>query len=56
MTDWLSTDRLARRRHGATTPAPGPLDQASSEDIDEQFAVDFRGCWTATAAEAALMC
>jgi len=34
---------------------PGPLDTASDEDIDEQFAVNFRAHWTAMNAEAALM-
>jgi NAD(P)-dependent dehydrogenase (short-subunit alcohol dehydrogenase family) len=33
----------------------GPLDTASDEDIDEQFAVNFRAHWTAMNAEAALM-
>jgi NAD(P)-dependent dehydrogenase (short-subunit alcohol dehydrogenase family) len=35
--------------------SPGPLDTTSEEDIDEQFAVNFRGHWTAMTAEAALM-
>jgi NAD(P)-dependent dehydrogenase (short-subunit alcohol dehydrogenase family) len=34
---------------------PGPLDTTSDEDIDEQFAVNFRAHWTAMNAEAALM-
>jgi NAD(P)-dependent dehydrogenase (short-subunit alcohol dehydrogenase family) len=34
---------------------PGPLDTTSDEDIDEQFAVNFRSHWTAMTAEAALM-
>jgi NAD(P)-dependent dehydrogenase (short-subunit alcohol dehydrogenase family) len=34
---------------------PGPLDTTSEEDVDEQFAVNFRGHWTAMNAEAALM-
>lgn len=34
---------------------PGPLDTTSEEDIDEQFAVNFRSHWTAMTAEAALM-
>src|SRR4029078_11955594 len=34
---------------------PGPLDTTSDEDIDEQFAVNFRGHWTAMVAAAALM-
>jgi NAD(P)-dependent dehydrogenase (short-subunit alcohol dehydrogenase family) len=35
--------------------APGPLDTTSDEDVDEQFAVNFRAHWTAMNAEAALM-
>lgn len=34
---------------------PGPIDTTSDEDLDEQFAVNFRGHWTAMTAEAALM-
>ncbi|MFC1432463.1 SDR family NAD(P)-dependent oxidoreductase [Streptacidiphilus sp. N1-3] len=34
---------------------PGPLDATTDEDIDEQFAVNFRSHWTAMNAEAALM-
>jgi NAD(P)-dependent dehydrogenase (short-subunit alcohol dehydrogenase family) len=34
---------------------PGPLDNTSVEDIDEQFAVNFRAHWIAMTAEAALM-
>ncbi|WP_349897786.1 SDR family NAD(P)-dependent oxidoreductase [Parafrigoribacterium soli] len=34
---------------------PGPLDATSDEDIEEQFAVNFRSHWTAMNAEAALM-
>jgi NAD(P)-dependent dehydrogenase (short-subunit alcohol dehydrogenase family) len=34
---------------------PGPLGTTSDEDIDEQFAVNFRAHWTAMTAEAALM-
>jgi NAD(P)-dependent dehydrogenase (short-subunit alcohol dehydrogenase family) len=34
---------------------PGPVDTTSDEDIDEQFAVNFRSHWTAMTAEAALM-
>ena len=34
---------------------PGPLDTTTEEDIDEQFAVNFRAHWTAMTAEAALM-
>ncbi len=33
----------------------GPLDTTADEDIDEQFAVNFRSHWTAMTAEAALM-
>jgi NAD(P)-dependent dehydrogenase (short-subunit alcohol dehydrogenase family) len=33
----------------------GPVDATSDEDIDEQFAVNFRSHWTAMTAEAALM-
>jgi NAD(P)-dependent dehydrogenase (short-subunit alcohol dehydrogenase family) len=39
----------------AIQAAPGPLDTTSDEDIDEQFAVNFRAHWTAMNAEAALM-
>ncbi|WP_086669225.1 SDR family NAD(P)-dependent oxidoreductase [Lentzea kentuckyensis] len=38
--------------NGATIQQPGPLDTTSDDDIDEQFAVNFRAHWTA---EAALM-
>uniref|UniRef100_A0AAU3GW05 SDR family oxidoreductase n=1 Tax=Streptomyces sp. NBC_01401 TaxID=2903854 RepID=A0AAU3GW05_9ACTN len=41
--------------NGATIQQPGPLDGTSDEDIDEQFAVNFRSHWTAMTAEAALM-
>ncbi|WP_431278220.1 SDR family NAD(P)-dependent oxidoreductase [Leifsonia poae] len=41
--------------NGAAIQHPGPLDTTSDDDIDEQFAVNFRGHWTAMAAEAALM-
>jgi NAD(P)-dependent dehydrogenase (short-subunit alcohol dehydrogenase family) len=34
---------------------PGPLDTTSEDDIDAQFAINFRGHWTAMTAEAALM-
>lgn len=34
---------------------PGPVDAISDEDVDEQYAVNFRGHWTAMTAEAALM-
>jgi NAD(P)-dependent dehydrogenase (short-subunit alcohol dehydrogenase family) len=41
--------------NGATIQHPGPLDGTSEEDIDQQFAVNFRAHWTAMTAEAALM-
>ncbi|MDO9406955.1 SDR family NAD(P)-dependent oxidoreductase [Patulibacter sp.] len=41
--------------NGAAIQAPGPLDATSGEDLDRQFAVNFRGHWTAMTAEAALM-
>jgi NAD(P)-dependent dehydrogenase (short-subunit alcohol dehydrogenase family) len=41
--------------NGATIQHPGPLDATSDEDIDEQFAVNFRAHWSAMNAEAALM-
>ncbi|MGW6908296.1 SDR family NAD(P)-dependent oxidoreductase [Streptomyces sp. NPDC054940] len=41
--------------NGATIQQPGPLDTTSDEDLDEQFAVNFRSHWTAMTAEAALM-
>jgi NAD(P)-dependent dehydrogenase (short-subunit alcohol dehydrogenase family) len=41
--------------NGATIQHPGPLDTTSDEDIDAQFAVNFRGHWVAMTAEAALM-
>ena len=41
--------------NGAAIQQPGPLDSTSDEDIDEQFAVNFRSHWTAMTAEAALM-
>ena len=34
---------------------PGPVDATSDEDLDEQYAINFRGHWTAMTAEAALM-
>jgi NAD(P)-dependent dehydrogenase (short-subunit alcohol dehydrogenase family) len=34
---------------------PGPVDAISDEDVDEQYAINFRGHWTAMTAEAALM-
>jgi NAD(P)-dependent dehydrogenase (short-subunit alcohol dehydrogenase family) len=53
-------DRLHGRldgafNNGATIQQPGPLDTTSDEDIDTQFAVNFRAHWTAMTAEAALM-
>lgn len=41
--------------NGAAIQQPGPLDRTSDDDIDEQFAVNFRGHWTAMVHEAALM-
>jgi NAD(P)-dependent dehydrogenase (short-subunit alcohol dehydrogenase family) len=41
--------------NGAAIQHPGPLDTTSDEDLDEQYAVNFRGHWTAMTAEAALM-
>ena len=41
--------------NGAAIQHPGPLDTTSDEDVEEQFAVNFRGHWTAMVAEAALM-
>ncbi|KAA9155660.1 SDR family oxidoreductase [Amycolatopsis acidicola] len=41
--------------NGAAIQQPGPLDATSDEDIDRQFAVNFRGHWTAMTAEAGLM-
>jgi NAD(P)-dependent dehydrogenase (short-subunit alcohol dehydrogenase family) len=41
--------------NGAAIQQPGPLDTTSDEDVDEQFAVNFRAHWTAMTAEAALM-
>lgn len=41
--------------NGAVNQQPGPLDTTSEEDIDEQFAVNFRADWAAMTAEAALM-
>jgi NAD(P)-dependent dehydrogenase (short-subunit alcohol dehydrogenase family) len=34
---------------------PGPVDATSDDDLDEQYAINFRGHWTAMTAEAALM-
>ncbi|MEV0166205.1 SDR family NAD(P)-dependent oxidoreductase [Nonomuraea fuscirosea] len=41
--------------NGAAIQQPGPLDTTSEDDIDEQFAVNFRAHWTAMNAEASLM-
>ncbi|MEV7684112.1 SDR family oxidoreductase [Streptomyces sp. NPDC088341] len=41
--------------NGAAIQQPGPLDNTSDEDVDEQFTVNFRSHWTAMTAEAALM-
>ncbi|MFJ5144288.1 SDR family NAD(P)-dependent oxidoreductase [Curtobacterium sp. NPDC088465] len=41
--------------NGAAIQQPGPLDATSDEDIDTQFAVNFRGHWVAMTAEAALL-
>ncbi|SER05434.1 NAD(P)-dependent dehydrogenase, short-chain alcohol dehydrogenase family [Lentzea xinjiangensis] len=41
--------------NGAVIQQPGPLDTTSDEDIDNQFAVNFRSHWTAMNAEAVLM-
>ncbi|MGP3776331.1 SDR family NAD(P)-dependent oxidoreductase [Streptomyces sp. SDT5-1] len=41
--------------NGAAAQRPGPLHTTSDEDIDVQFAVNFRGQWTAMTCEAALM-
>ncbi|MFG1992041.1 SDR family NAD(P)-dependent oxidoreductase [Actinoplanes sp. NPDC048988] len=41
--------------NGAAIQQPGPLETTSDEDIERQFAVNFRGHWTAMTAEAALM-
>jgi len=41
--------------NGAAIQQPGPLDTTSDEDIDGQFAVNFRSHWSAMTAEAALM-
>lgn len=53
-----------KQRHGRLDGAfnnagivqqPGPLDTTSDEDIDAQFAINFRAHWIAMNAEAALM-
>jgi NAD(P)-dependent dehydrogenase (short-subunit alcohol dehydrogenase family) len=41
--------------NGAAIQQPGPLDATSGDDIDAQFAVNFRAHWTAMTAEAALL-
>ncbi|MGQ5651842.1 SDR family NAD(P)-dependent oxidoreductase [Streptomyces sp. EKR5.2] len=41
--------------NGAAIQQPGPLDTTSDDDIEEQFAVNFRGHWTAMTLEAELM-
>ncbi|MEU8817341.1 SDR family oxidoreductase [Actinoplanes sp. NPDC048796] len=41
--------------NGAAIQQPGPLETTSDEDVERQFAVNFRGHWTAMTAEAALM-
>ncbi|GAA2034275.1 SDR family oxidoreductase [Pseudokineococcus marinus] len=41
--------------NGAAGQSPGPLDATSEDDIDRQYAVNFRGQWTAMTAEAELM-
>ncbi|WP_144715476.1 SDR family NAD(P)-dependent oxidoreductase [Curtobacterium pusillum] len=41
--------------NGAAIQQPGPLDTTSDEDLENQFAVNFRGHWVAMTAEAALM-
>ncbi|WP_330348488.1 SDR family NAD(P)-dependent oxidoreductase [Streptomyces sp. NBC_00582] len=41
--------------NGAAIQRPGPLDTTDDEDVDEQFAVNFRSHWTAMNAECALM-
>jgi NAD(P)-dependent dehydrogenase (short-subunit alcohol dehydrogenase family) len=41
--------------NGAAIQQPGPLETTSDEDVEQQFAVNFRAHWTAMTAEAALM-
>jgi NAD(P)-dependent dehydrogenase (short-subunit alcohol dehydrogenase family) len=41
--------------NAAVIQQPGPLDSTSDEDIEAQFAVNFRAHWTAMTAEAELM-
>ncbi|KTR04424.1 SDR family NAD(P)-dependent oxidoreductase [Curtobacterium luteum] len=55
-----AVDRLHGRldgafNNGAAIQTPGPLDETTDEDVDLQFAVNFRGHWRAMVAEAALM-
>ncbi|GAB3647080.1 SDR family NAD(P)-dependent oxidoreductase [Glycomyces tarimensis] len=40
--------------NGGVLQQPGPLDTTSEEDVEEQFAVNFRAHWAAMNAEAAL--
>jgi NAD(P)-dependent dehydrogenase (short-subunit alcohol dehydrogenase family) len=40
---------------GVNQQGVGPLDDTTDDDIDEQFAVNFRAHWTAMNAQAALM-
>lgn len=40
---------------GTGQRAPGPVDSTSDDDIDEQFAVNFRAHWVAMTSEADLM-
>ncbi|WP_433436510.1 SDR family NAD(P)-dependent oxidoreductase [Nonomuraea sp. CA-141351] len=41
--------------NGGVGQQPGPLDTTSDEDVEQQFAVNFRAHWAAMTAEAALM-
>ncbi|GGF51213.1 short-chain dehydrogenase [Marmoricola endophyticus] len=41
--------------NGAAIQTPGPLDETSDEDVEQQFEVNFRAHWVAMKAEAALM-
>ncbi|WP_423921987.1 SDR family NAD(P)-dependent oxidoreductase [Frigoribacterium sp. 2-23] len=41
--------------NGAAIQEPGPLDETSDDDLETQFAVNFRGHWVAMTAQAALM-
>lgn len=41
--------------NGGTLQQPGSFDTTTDEDLDEQYAVNFRGQWTALTAQAALM-